>query len=88
MHKASALHQEIIEIGVVERDLGSLAVTRERAYFVLPRRWEISERCTELTGITKQDIRSARPFPEVLEALAEEFTPNRALCCAWAMTQL
>ena len=47
------MRQEIIEIGVVEMDLQTLEITRERARFVRPRRWEISDRCTELTGITE-----------------------------------
>jgi inhibitor of KinA sporulation pathway (predicted exonuclease) len=77
------MRQEVIEIGVVEMDLQTLAITRERSHFVRPRRWEISERCTELTGITKDDIKDARPFPEVLASLTEEFSPSKALCCTW-----
>jgi inhibitor of KinA sporulation pathway (predicted exonuclease) len=77
------MRQEIIEIGVVEMDLQTLEITRERAQFVRPRRWEISDRCTELTGITEDDIRDARPFPEVITSLTEEFSPAKALCCTW-----
>lgn len=77
------MRQEIIEIGVVEMDLQALEITRERSHFVRPRRWEISERCTELTGITKENIQGARSFPEVLQSLTEEFTPGKALCGAW-----
>lgn len=77
------MRQEIIEIGVVEMDLRTLRITRERSHFVRPRRWEISDLCTELTGITEGDIKSARPFPEVLASLIEEFLPSKALCCTW-----
>jgi inhibitor of KinA sporulation pathway (predicted exonuclease) len=56
---------------------------REKPYFVRPRRWEISPRCTELTGITSDDIRTARPFPEVLVALTDDFSPSKAMCCTW-----
>jgi inhibitor of KinA sporulation pathway (predicted exonuclease) len=77
------MRQEIIEIGLVEMDLHTLEITREKSHFVRPKRWEISDRCTNLTGITKEDIRSARPFPEVLAALTDEFSPSRALCCTW-----
>lgn len=77
------MRQEIIEIALVEMDLRTLEISRERAHFVRPRRWEISERCTELTGIAKEDIQGARSFSEVLQSLTEEFTPGKALCCAW-----
>jgi len=77
------MRQEIIEIGMVEMDLHTLEIIREKSHFVRPKRWEISDRCTKLTGITKDDIQSARPFPEVLASLTEEFSPSRALCCTW-----
>lgn len=77
------MQPEIIEIGVVEMDLQTLEITRENSYFVRPKRWEITERCTELTGIIKDDIQNARPFPSVIEALKEEFMPGKAQCCAW-----
>jgi inhibitor of KinA sporulation pathway (predicted exonuclease) len=77
------MRQEIIEIGVVEMDLQTLEITRESAHFVRPRRWEISDRCTELTGITRDDIKDARPFSEVIAAVTQEFSPARTLSCAW-----
>lgn len=77
------MKQEIIEIGVAEMDLQSLSIIREKPYFVRPRCWEISPRCTELTGITNDDIRTARPFPEVLVALTDDFSPSKAMCCTW-----
>jgi inhibitor of KinA sporulation pathway (predicted exonuclease) len=77
------MKQEIIEIGVTEMDLQSLSILREKPYFVRPRRWEISPCCTELTGITSDDIRTARPFPEVLAALTDEFSPSKAMCGTW-----
>lgn len=64
-------------------DLGTLETTQERSYFVRPRRWEISSRCTQLTGISTEDIRTARPFPEVLTAITQEFAPSKGLCCTW-----
>jgi inhibitor of KinA sporulation pathway (predicted exonuclease) len=77
------LSYDIIEIGVVELDLTTLKIVRERAHFVRPTRWEISDRCTRLTGITPDDIRTARTFPEVLTKVAKEFSPSTALCCTW-----
>jgi inhibitor of KinA sporulation pathway (predicted exonuclease) len=77
------MKQEIIEIGIVEMDLGTLEITRSRSYFVRPRPWEISAKCTQLTGITREDVRKAPAFPEVILALAEEFAPANGLCCTW-----
>jgi inhibitor of KinA sporulation pathway (predicted exonuclease) len=77
------MKQEIIEIGIVEMDLQTLNITREAAYFVRPRRWEISEACSKLTGITTEDIRSARPFLEVLATMTEQFRPSGKMCGTW-----
>jgi inhibitor of KinA sporulation pathway (predicted exonuclease) len=77
------MRQEIIEIGIVEMNLLTLEIIRERSHFVRPRRWDISERCSDLTGITADDIRHARPFPEVIASVAEEFAPETGLCCTW-----
>lgn len=79
----SGMKQEIIEIGVVEMDLSTLKITREAAYFVRPRRWEVSDKCSKLTGITNEDIRTARPFTEIIAAFAEEFRPGKKLCGTW-----
>ncbi len=77
------MKQEIVEIGIVEMDLMALTITREKSHFIRPRRWEISSQCTDLTGITTDDIRSARPFAEVLDLVTQEFNPQKALCCTW-----
>ena len=77
------LKQEIIEVGVIEMDLETLNITREAAYFVRPRRWEVSSACTQLTGITSADIQSARPFAEVLTTLTEQFQPSGKICGTW-----
>jgi len=75
--------QEIIEIGMVAMDLNDLRILDEASYFVRPRRWEISQKCTDLTGITDDDIRSARPLAEVLGTLTKRFHPKGKPCCTW-----
>jgi inhibitor of KinA sporulation pathway (predicted exonuclease) len=77
------MQQEIIEIGIVEMDLLTLNITEEASYFVRPRRWEISPKCTELTGITTEDIRKAKPLDEVLATLTKKFRPATKPCCTW-----
>lgn len=77
------LAHSIIEIAFVEMDLQTLTITREKAHFVRPTRWDISDRCTRFTGITSGDIRTACPFPEVITSLTTQFAPSDALCCTW-----
>jgi inhibitor of KinA sporulation pathway (predicted exonuclease) len=77
------MKQEIIEIGITEMNLITLEITGEASHFVRPKRWEISSKCTDITGITTDDIRQARSFPTVLDSLTEQFAPSRALCCTW-----
>jgi inhibitor of KinA sporulation pathway (predicted exonuclease) len=75
---------EIIEIGLAEMDLESLRITREATCFVRPRRWEISLKCTQLTGITSENIRGAKPLEEALQTLLKNFGSTTDMpCCTW-----
>lgn len=77
------MKQEVIEIGAVAMDLTDLKITLEASYYVRPRRWDISQKCTWLTGITKEDIRSAPPFDEVIAKFTSIFDPRGRLCGTW-----
>jgi inhibitor of KinA sporulation pathway (predicted exonuclease) len=72
---------EIIEIGIVELDLSSLRIVRERDYLVRPHR-DISRRCTKITGLTNEDFRGAKPFTDVIARIGSEW-PGRATSIAW-----
>jgi inhibitor of KinA sporulation pathway (predicted exonuclease) len=74
---------EIIEIGVVEMDLTSLVITQEASHFIRPRSSEISTKCTQIRGITLDDVRKAKPLAEVLVDVAQKFLPANKPCCAW-----
>lgn len=75
---------EIIEIGIVEADLQSLTIVQEQSYLTKPIRTEISEYCTELTGISPEMMKAkGRPFPEVLRTLAKDFGPARKAGLVW-----
>lgn len=74
---------EIIEIGIVEMELETLAILREKAFFVRPRRWEITQKCTDITGITASDIQNASPLEEVLPLIQQQFDPAAKSSCAW-----
>jgi 3'-5' exoribonuclease 1 len=77
------MKQEIIEIGIVEMDMSNLEIVEEASYFVRPKRWEISAKCTQITGITTEDIRKARLLTEVLPIITEKFRPASKPCCTW-----
>ena len=74
---------EIIEIGAVEMNLSDLTIVREAAYLIRPRHLDVSTRCTNLTGIVLQDLRSAPRFSEALARFVSDFTPGEKLCCCW-----
>ena len=80
------IKQEVIEIGIVALDLRSLKAIDKAAHFVRPRRWDISQKCAYLTGITDEDIRKAKPLREVIEHLEHQFTPKGKPTYAWVMT--
>jgi inhibitor of KinA sporulation pathway (predicted exonuclease) len=76
-------HQEIIEIGVVEVRLDTLEMIGEKDYLIRPRLLDISAACTQITGLTAEDLKQAPPFPDVLRQFEEDFQPQGKLCCAW-----
>ncbi len=89
--------QEIIEFPSVLIDLESLETLDEFSSYVRPHHIpELTEFCTELTGITQADVDSAPPFREVLAAHeawldAHELTSENALfvtCGDWDMNSM
>ena len=63
---------EIIEIGAVVADAGSLQPIDEFGAFLRPVRHPIlTEFCTALTSITQQDVDNAKGFPDVLDQLIQ-----------------
>jgi inhibitor of KinA sporulation pathway (predicted exonuclease) len=75
---------EIIEIGICRLDASSLRVVQEANYPVRPLHLDISLRCTAITGITTDDLRSAPPLKDVLSRIQSEW-PANATCFAWGI---
>ena len=73
---------EIVEIGLAELDPISLRVVREANYLVRPRQLDISFHCTSITGLTRDDLLTARPLRDVVTKITEEW-PAKATCFAW-----
>lgn len=76
---------EIIEIGAVLQNSRTFEVESEFQTFVRPvRHSELTDFCTELTGITQESVSSAPPFREGLEAMKEwMYAFGDSLFCSW-----
>ena len=75
---------EIIQIGIVEVDLINRCLLREACYFVKPTvNTILTPYCTELTGITQQDVDSAQLLMKVSKTIRTKFNPNRVVWGAW-----
>jgi inhibitor of KinA sporulation pathway (predicted exonuclease) len=76
---------EIIEIGAVMQSSLTYEVEAEFQTFVRPvRHPRLTDFCTDLTGITQDNVAGAPPFPEALAAFREwahDF--GDALFCSW-----
>lgn len=69
---------EITEIGVVLVDMETLDIVGEYTSTVKPKNFpELTEYCTNLTGITQDEIDSSRPLNEVYKELCNTFLPNQ-----------
>lgn len=78
------MRPEIIEIGIVELDMQRREIVREAEYLVTPVMSEISEYCTELTGITPEEVaQKGRPLGEVMRSLANQFGPKHKSLISW-----
>ena len=64
-------------------DLVTLETTREKDYLICPRPLDISAACTQITGLTAEDLKSASSFAEVIEQFEKHFSPREKLCCTW-----
>jgi len=75
---------EIIEIGAVLVDGGTLAPVSEFQTFVRPTRHRIlTPFCTALTTIRQADVDGAPRFPQALAGLAAFLKGTDALFCSW-----
>lgn len=71
-------YQEIIEIGVCRLKTKSLTIEDKTSILVKPECSKINKYCTDLTGITPEDVLSACSFKEASIYLQEEFDSLRA----------
>lgn len=76
---------EIIEIGAVMQSSRTFEFESEFQTFVHPvRHAELTDFCTELTGITQSDVAGTPAFPEALEAMKEWMCAfEDSIFCSW-----
>lgn len=76
---------EVIQIGICEVELSSLEISRCIRYYVKPfNKWEISSYCTELTGITHEQVsKLGRPFNELGNTITKEWAPKNKMIHTW-----
>jgi inhibitor of KinA sporulation pathway (predicted exonuclease) len=76
--------REIVEIGIVEADPRSMEILREGRFLVRPALSSVSAYCTDLTGLTQDELRRhGRPLAEVMRTLAKAFGPGSKPWLAW-----
>jgi inhibitor of KinA sporulation pathway (predicted exonuclease) len=74
---------EIIEIGICTVDLASLERRDKQTIFVKPAQSEISQFCTELTGITARMVEAGVSLAEACELLTTQFHSRQRLFASW-----
>ncbi|GAB3882226.1 hypothetical protein GCM10029964_039650 [Kibdelosporangium lantanae] len=74
---------EIIEIGLTVVDLDTRERTAKHRILVRPQRSEVSEFCTELTGLTQAEVDTGVTFAEACRTLAKEHRAGKLGWASW-----
>ena len=75
---------EIIEIGVCLLDADTLEISDQRSLFVKPEKSQVSAFCTELTGITQQQLdEQAMAFSAACSILERDYNTRNRLWSSW-----
>lgn len=82
-HPPRGQFSEIIEVGLCVLDLASLERIEKRCLLVRPASSEVSEFCTQLTGITAQMLEDALPLSAAVRVLSEEYRSRERLFASW-----
>jgi len=64
---------EIIQVGIVEFNLLSGSISSKVSHNIRPQYSKVSEFCTELTGITPEELEGEKNFSEFLDMIKERF---------------
>jgi inhibitor of KinA sporulation pathway (predicted exonuclease) len=74
---------EIIEIGLTVVDVEQRTRVAKHRILVRPARSTVSSFCTELTGLTQDEVDSGMSFAQACETLAKQHSANRRGWTSW-----
>ncbi|MFC4909865.1 exonuclease domain-containing protein [Actinomadura gamaensis] len=74
---------EIIEIGLCVVDLRTRERVEKHRVLVRPERSRVSEFCTELTGLTQEEVDTGVSFPEACALLEREHLAHMRAWASW-----
>lgn len=74
---------EIIEVGLCVVDLHLLRRTERRSLMVKPMMSEVSDFCTQLTGITTEMVVDAPPLSQAVRILRDQYRSADRLFASW-----
>jgi len=75
--------REVISLGACVLDIQTLEITNKFHMLSKPIRSEISDYCTNLTGITKDQVQNACSFEEMCKSLMKDLDSKHFPCAAW-----
>lgn len=78
-----SFQNEIIEIGMCVVDMKKMIVEKNVSLYVKPQRSEVTDFCTQLTGITPEDVKDGLPLAEAADLLIKEFQSNEYMWASW-----
>ncbi len=64
---------EIIQLGIVELNLPAESISSNVGYNIRPQYSEVSQFCTELTGITPEELEGEKDFSQVYDMIKKRF---------------
>jgi len=70
-------------VGICVVDLATKSILKKKGFFVRPEHSKVTKFCTELTGITSQDVRRADKYPTVIDRLKEEYKVDKIPWVSW-----
>jgi len=74
---------EIIEIGIAVVDVHDGEIVENESIYIKPQYSEISQFCTELTGITPEMVSNGLSFPEAAERLKKDYGFIKRINFSW-----
>ncbi len=74
---------EIIEIGIIELDLGKMATIRKSSILVQPQQSKISDFCTALTTITQEQVGDGLSLADACYTLRKKYKSKECVWGSW-----